>query len=138
MASKLAAFEKSQSTINSKPWKTTSYIIGLLVSVKCGAYRLRHHLQNCLWIPIKDQIFGTKMTTSGKFQSEYNWKLLKKQLLLEALQVPLKFEHIELYKFPLPKCPCIQVSRINVWHQINQSINAINKSFKTIEKKVLL
>ena len=31
------------------------------------------------------------MATAGKFQSEYNSKLLEKQVLLEALQVQFKY-----------------------------------------------
>ena len=34
----------------------------------------KFHLQNCLSIPIEEQIFGTKLATSGKFQSELNSK----------------------------------------------------------------
>ena len=51
----------------------------------------KFHPQNCLWIPIEEKIFGAKKATSGKFQSEYNSKLFKKQVLLEALQVQFKY-----------------------------------------------
>ena len=47
--------------------------------------------QNCLLVPIEKKNFGVKMATSGKFQSEYNIKLFKKQVLLEALQVQFKY-----------------------------------------------
>ena len=51
----------------------------------------KFHLQNCLSIPIEEQMFGAKMVTSGKFQSEYNSKLFKRQVLVEALQVQFKY-----------------------------------------------
>ena len=35
----------------------------------------KFHLQNCLWLPIEEQIFGAKMATSGKFLEISSLKL---------------------------------------------------------------
>ena len=56
----------------------------------------KFHLQNCLWIPIEEQVFGTKMATLGKFQSEYN---SKNKFYQEPYKLNLNMEHIQLYKF---------------------------------------
>ena len=40
---------------------------------------------------MEEQIFGTKVATSGKFQSQYNSKLFKREVLLESLQVQFKY-----------------------------------------------
>ena len=41
--------------------------------------------------PTDEKVVGAKMATSGKFQSEYNSKLFKKPILVEALQVQFKY-----------------------------------------------
>ena len=101
----------------------------------------KFHLQNCLWIPIDKKKFGAKMATSGKFQSEYNSKLFKKPVLLQALQVQFKYWTYPIVQFPLPKCPCIQASRTNFWHQNGYfwkvSIQSTNNS-KPLKKKQVL
>ena len=45
------------------------------------------------------------MATSGKFQSEYNSKLFKKQVLLEALQVQFKYGTYPIVQISSSKVP---------------------------------
>ena len=65
----------------------------------------KFHLQNYLWIPIEEKNLGVKMATLGKFQSEYNPKLFKKQVLLETLQVQFKcgtYPIVQISSFKIP------------------------------------
>ena len=65
----------------------------------------KFHFQNCLSIPIEEQIFGAKMATTAMFQSEYNSKLFKKQVLLEALQVQFKYGTYPIVQISSSKVP---------------------------------
>ena len=48
---------------------------------------------------------SAKMAASGKFQSEYNSKLFKKQVLLEALQVKFKYGTYPIEQISSSKVP---------------------------------
>ena len=55
---------------------------------------------------LAEQIFGTKMATSEKFQSTNNSKPLKKQVILWAFHFSLIVEHIGTSSLKLPMTPC--------------------------------